>query len=163
MNDENINEKKEKRKEIFGKIFRKIEKTQKNEKMIQEMVKYKYIAITVLIIIFLFFFQIWNSKVPEFKGKLELEPLLSENKVIEQDIKNQILAQKAEEIGIKPINNPDIQDYLNLFLQKGTIIWDFTTNEQTTYNGVDVVVKAVKLNNGYTVFNLNNKQYYIKE
>lgn len=163
MNDENINEKKEKRKEIFGKIFRKIEKTQKNEKMIQEMVKYKYIAITVLIIIFLFFFQIWNSKVPEFKGKLKLEPLLSENKAIEQDIKNQILAQKAEEIGVKPINNPDIEDYFNLYLQKGTTIWDFPTNEQTTYNGVDVVVKAVKLQNGSTVFTINNIQYYIKE
>ena len=156
-------EKKEKRKEIFGKIFRKIEKTQKNEKIIQEIMKYKYIAITVLIIIFLFFFQIWNSKVPEFKGKLELEPLLSENKAIEQDIKNQILAQKAEEIGVKPINNPDIEDYFNLYLQKGTIIWDFTTNEQTTYNGVDVVVKAVKLQNGSTVFTINNIQYYIKE
>ncbi|MDX9901610.1 MAG: hypothetical protein RBT22_08990 [Aliarcobacter sp.] len=156
-------EKKEKRKKIFSKIFRKIEKAQKNEKIIQEIMKYKYIAITVLIIIFLFFFQIWNSKVPEFQGKLKLEPLISENKAIEQDIKNQILAQKAEEIGVKPINNPDIQDYLNLFLQKGTIIWDFTTNEQTTYNGVDVVVKAVKLQNGSTVFTINNIQYYIKE
>jgi|GEM_PF-3866195 len=155
--------KKEKRKEIFGKIFRKIEKTQKNEKIIQEIMRYKYIAITVLIIIFLFFFQIWNSKTLEFKGKLELEPLITENKVIEADINQQILEQKAEEIGVRPINNPDIKDYLNLYLQKNTIIWEFETNNQTTYNGVDTVVKAVKLNNGYTVFSINNKQYYIKE
>ncbi len=35
-------EKKEKRKKIFSKIFRKIEKAQKNEKIIQEIMKYKY-------------------------------------------------------------------------------------------------------------------------
>ena len=163
MDDENINEKKEKRKKIFEKIFRKIEKAQKNEKIMQEILRYKYIVIVVLIIIFLFFLQIWSSQTPEFKGKLELEPLLSENKAIEQDIKNQILTQKAEEIGVKPINNPDIQDYLNLYLQKNTIIWEIDTNNQTTYNGLDVVVKAIKLQNGNTVFSINNKQYYIKE
>lgn len=155
--------KKEKRKKIFEKIFRKIEKAQKNEKIVQEILKYKYIVIVVLIIIFLFFLQIWSSQTPEFKGKLELKPLIEENKVIEADINQQILEQKAEEIGVRPLNNPDIQDYLNLYLQKGTIIWDFTTNEQTTYNGVDVVVKAVKLQNGSTVFTINNIQYYIKE
>lgn len=163
MNDENINEKKEKRKEIFEKIYKKIEKAQKNEKIMQEILRYKYIVIVVLIIIFLFFLQIWSSRTPEFKGKLELKPLIEENKVIEADINQQILAQKAEEIGVRPINNPDIKDYLNLYLQKNTSIWDFTTNEQTTYNGVDVVVKAVKLQNGNTVFSINNKQYYIKE
>ncbi|MDX9899965.1 MAG: hypothetical protein RBT22_00550 [Aliarcobacter sp.] len=155
--------KNEKRKKIFGKIFRKIEKAQKNEKIIQEIMKYKYIAITVLIIIFLLFFQIWSSQTPEFKGKLELEPLIEENKVIEADINQQILEQKAEEIGVRPIENPNIKDYLNLYLQKNTIIWDFATNEQTTYNGFDLVVKAVKLANGNTVFTLNNKQYFIKE
>lgn len=160
MNDENINEKKEKRKEIFEKIYKKIEKAQKNEKIMQEILRYKYIVIVLLIIIFLFFLQIWSS---EFKGKLELKPLIEENKVIEADINQQILAQKAEEIGVRPINNPDIKDYLNLYLQKNTSIWDFTTNEQTTYNGVDVVVKAVKLQNGSTVFTINNIQYYIKE
>ncbi len=163
MNDENINEKKEKRKEIFEKIYKKIEKAQKNEKIMQEILRYKYIVIVLLIIIFLFFLQIWSSRTPEFKGKLELKPLIEENKVIEADINQQILAQKAEEIGVRPINNPDIKDYLNLYLQKNTSIWDFTTNEQTTYNGVDVVVKAVKLQNGSTVFTINNIQYYIKE
>ena len=163
MNDENINEKKEKRKEIFEKIYKKIEKAQKKEKIMQEILRNKYIVIVLLITIFLFFLQIWSSRTPEFKGKLELKPLIEENKVIEADINQQILAQKAEEIGVRPINNPDIKDYLNLYLQKNTSIWDFTTNEQTTYNGVDVVVKAVKLQNGSTVFTINNIQYYIKE
>lgn len=154
--------KKEKRKEIFGKIFRKIEKTQKNEKIIQEVLRYKYIAIVFFSILLLLFFQIWASKTPVYTGHIEMEPLISENKAIEQDIKNQILTQKAEEIGVRPINNPDIQDYLNLYLRKGTIIWD-DANNQTTYNGLDVVIKAVKLQNGNTVFVINNKQYYIKE
>ena len=163
MNDENINEKKEKRKKIFEKIFRKIEKAQKNEKMIQEIMKYKYIVLMIIIIISLLIFHVWASKSSVNRGQIEMVPLIAENKTIESDIKNQILIQKAEEIGLKPLNNPDIQDYLNLYLQKVTIIWDFTTNEQTTYNGVDVVVKAVKLQNGNTVFSINNKQYYIKE
>ena len=147
---------------VLAKIFEKIEKTQKNEKIMKEIMKYKYIVIILLSIIFLLFFQIWNSTL-EFKEKLELEPLITENKVIEADIGNQILNRKAEEIGVKPLDNPNIKDYLNLYLQKNTIIWEFETNNQTTYNGVDTVVKAVKLNNGYTVFNMNNKQYYIKE
>lgn len=163
MNDENINEKKEKRKKIFEKMRKRIEADVKKERIINQLLEHKYIAIMFLSILFLLFFQIWAKTTPVYTGHIEMEPLISENKAIEQDIKNQILTQKAEEIGVKPINNPDIQDYFNLYIQKGTIIWDFTTNEQTTYNGVDVVVKAVKLNNGYTVFSINNKQYYIKE
>lgn len=156
-------EKKEKRKKIFEKIFRKIEKSQKNEKIMQEIMKYKYIALMIIIIISLLIFHVWASKSSVNRGQIEMVPLIAENKTIESDIKNQILIQKAKEIGLRPINNPDIQDYLNLYLQKNTIIWEFETNNQTTYNGVDTVVKAVKLNNGYTVFTINNKQYYIKE
>ncbi len=156
-------EKKEKRKKIFENMRKRIEADVKKERLINKIMKYKYIAIVFFSILLLLFFQIWASKTPVYKGHIEMEPLISENKTIEQDIKNQILTQKAEEIGVKPIKNPDIEDYFNLYLQKGTIIWDFTTNEQTTYNGVDVVVKAVKLQNGSTVFTINNIQYYIKE
>lgn len=145
-------------------MFERIEKDIRRDMLIRRILSYKYIAITVLIIIFLLFFQIWNySKVPEFKGQLELEPLIAENELIEIDINQQILAQKAEEIGVKPLDNPNITDYLNLYISKDTIIWDFSTNEQTTYNGQDVVVKAVKIQNGNTVFTINNKQYYIKD
>ena len=156
-------EKKEKRKEIFEKIFKKIEKAQKNEKIMQEVLRYKYIAIVFFSILCLLFFQIWTSKPPVYEGHLELKPLIAENELIEIDINQQILAQKAEEIGVKPLNNPEIADYLNLYLQKGTIIWEFETNNQTTYNGLDVIVKAIKLQNGSTVFTINNIQYYIKE
>ena len=161
--DDELGTKKEKRKKIFEKMRKRIEADVKKERLINKIMKYKYIAIVFFSILLLLFFQIWASKTPVYTGHIEMEPLISENKAIEQDIKNQILTQKAEEIGVKPINNPDIQDYFNLYLQKGTIIWDFTTNEQTTYNGVDVVVKAVKLQNGSTVFTINNIQYYIKE
>lgn len=163
MSDENINEKKEKRKKIFENMRKRIEADVKKERLINKIMKYKYIAIVFFSILFLLFFQIWASKTPVYTGYIEMEPLLSENKTIEQDIKNQILTQKAEEIGVRPINNPDIQDYINLYLQKNTIIWEFETNNQTIYNGGDVVVKAVKLQNGNTVFSINNKQYYIKE
>lgn len=163
MDDENINEKKEKRKKIFEKMRKRIETDIKKERIIHQLLRYKYIAIVFFSILFLLFFEIWTSKSPTYEGKLELEPLITENKVIEADINQQILAQKAEEIGVRPINNPDIKDYLNLYLQKNTSIWDFITNEQTIYNGSDVVVKAVKMANGNTVFTLNNKQYFIKE
>ena len=160
--DDELGTKKEKRKKIFEKMRKRIEADVKKERLINQLLEYKYIAIMFLSILLLLFFQIWASKTPVYKGHIEMEPLISENKAIEQDIKNQILTQKAEEIGVRPINNPDIQDYLNLFLQKGTIIWD-DTNNQTTYNGLDVVVKAIKLQNGNTVFTINNKQYYIKD
>ena len=163
MNDENINEKKEKRKKIFEKIFKKIEKAQKNEKIMQEILRYKYIVIVVLIIIFLFFLQILSFQTLQFKGKLELEPLIEENKKIQSAINNQILTQKAESIGLKPLDNPNITDYFNLYLKNGLAIYDYATNEQTTYNGTDVVIKAVKLQNGSTVFTINNIQYYIKD
>lgn len=153
----------DKKNSSITRMFERIEKDIKRDMLIRRILRFKYIAITVLIIIFLLFFQLWNSKTPEFKGQLELEPLIAENELIEIDINQQILVQKAEEIGVKPLDNPNITDYLNLYLQKGTIIWDFSTNEQTTYKGTDVVVKAVKLQNGNTVFTLNNKQYYVKE
>ena len=149
----------DKKNSSINRMFERIEK----DILIHRISRYKYIALMVVIICFLIFFQIWTSKTPEFKGQLELEPLIAENELIEIDINQQILAQKAEEIGVKPLDNPNITDYLNLYLQKGTIIWDFSTNEQTTYNGVDVVVKAVKIQNGNTVFSINNKQYYVKE
>lgn len=161
--DDELRFKKEKRKKIFEKMRKRIEANVKKERLINKVMKYKYIAIVFFSILFLLFFEIWTSKSPTYEGKLELEPLITENKVIEADINQQILEQKAEEIGVRPINNPDIKDYLNLYLQKNTIIRNFTTNEQTTYNGVDVVVKAVKLQNGNTVFTINNIQYYIKE
>lgn len=147
----------------INRMFERIEKDIKRDILIHRISRYKYIALMVVIICFLIFFQIWNSKTPEFKGHLELEPLITENELIEIDINQQILAQKAEEIGVKPLDNPNITDYLNLYIVKGTIIWDFSTNEETTYNGQDVVVKAVKIQNGNTVFTLNNKQYYVKE
>ena len=161
--DDELRFKKEKRKKIFEKMRKRIEADVKKERLINKIMKYKYIAIVFFSILLLLFFHIWTSKSPIYEGKLELEPLITENKGIEADINQQILEQKAEEIGVRPINNPDIKDYLNLYLQKNTIIWEFETNNQTTYNGVDTVVKAVKLNNGYTVFSINNKQYYIKE
>lgn len=153
----------DKKNSSITRMFERIEKDIKRDILIRRISSYKYIALMIVIICFLIFFQIWTSKTPEFKGHLELEPLIAENELIEIDINQQILAQKAEEIGVKPLNNPNITDYLNLYLQKGTIIWDFSTNEQTTYNGQDVVVKAVKIQNGNTVFSINNKQYYIKE
>lgn len=163
MDDENINEKKEKRKKIFEKMRKRIESDVKKERIINQLSRYKYIAIVFFSILFLLFFEIWTSKSPTYEGKLELQPIISENKVIEADINQQILAQKAESIGLKPLDNPNITDYLNLYLQNGLPIYDYATNEQTTYNGTDVVVKAVKLQNGNTVFTINNKQYYTKD
>lgn len=153
----------DKKNSSVARMFERIEKDIKRDILIHRISRYKYIALMVVIICFLIFFQIWTSKTPEFKGQLELEPLITENELIEIDINHQILAQKASEIGVKPLDNPNITDYLNLYIAKGTIIWDFSTNEETTYNGLDVVVKAVKIQNGNTVFTINNKQYYVKE
>ncbi|MCT7536976.1 hypothetical protein N5912_10050 [Arcobacter lacus] len=132
--------------------------------LIHSFKTYKYTIIMLSIVLFIFFLEIkafLNHQ--EMTQNSNFEALITENKAIEQNIKNQILMQKAEEIGVKPLENPNITDYLNLYLQKGTIIWDFSTNEETTYNGQDVVVKAVKIQNGNTVFSINNKQYYVKE
>ena len=163
MDNENINEKKEKRKKIFENMRKRIEADVKKERIINQLLRYKYIAIVFFSILLLLFFQIWTSKPPVYRGHLELKPLIAENELIEIDINHQILVQKAESIGLKPLDNPNITDYLNLYLQNGLPIYDYATNEQTTYNGTDVVVKAVKLQNGNTVFTINNKQYYTKD
>lgn len=153
----------DKKNSSITKMFERIEKDIKRDILIHRISRYKYIALMIIIICFLIAFHVWTSKTPVNEGHLELEPLISENELIEIDINQQILAQKAEEIGVKRLDNPNITDYLNLYLQKGTIILDFATNEQTTYNDVDVVVKAVKIQNGNTVFAINNKQYYVKD
>lgn len=126
---------------------------------------YKYTIIMLSIVFFIFFLQIKAFLNPTKKEVYlqQLEPLIAENKAIEQDIKNQILVQKAQEIGVKPLDNPNVTDYLNLYIAKGTIIFEFETNKQNIYDGVDTVVKAVKLNNRNTVFTIDNKQYYLKE
>jgi len=133
--------------------------------LIHGLKAYKYTIIMLSIVFSIFFLEIKAFLNPTKKEVYlqQLEPLIAENKAIEQDIKNQILVQKAEKIGVKPIDNPNVTDYLNLYIAKDTIIWDFSTNEETTYNGLDVVVKAVKIQNGNTVFTINNKQYYLKE
>lgn len=100
------------------------------------------------------------EKTPEY-----IEQIQAENLEIEQDIKKQVLNSRAKEVGIKPIHlqNTNIKDYLNLYLQKNTTMWEFETNNQIIYDGADTIVKAVKLQNGNTVFSINNKQFYVKE
>lgn len=131
----------------------------------QKIRKKNKIAIVLLLILFgfLIFFNEKIDKNPVYQENVQT--LISENNQIEADINQQILIQKAQQIGIKPIHsqNPDIKDYLNLYLQKSTTIWDAELNTAITYNGRDTVVKAVKLINGNTVFTLNNKNYYLKE
>ncbi len=148
---------------IYDVIYWEIRKNFKKG-LIHGLKAYKYTIIMLSIVFSIFFLEIKAFLNPqEMTQNSNFEALITENKSIEQDIKNQILVQKAEEIGVKPLDNPNVTDYLNLYIEKGTIIWDFSTNEETTYNGLDVVVKAVKIQNGNTVFTIDNKQYYLKE
>ena len=132
--------------------------------LIHSFKTYKYTIIMLSIVLFIFFLEIKAFLNPqEMTQNSNFEALITENKAIEKDIKNQILVQKAQKIGVKPLDNPNVTDYLNLYIAKGTIIFEFETNKQNIYDGVDTVVKAVKLNNRNTVFTIDNKQYYLKE
>lgn len=135
---------------------------------VEEIRKMKKINLKLIIIVLIFsisalLFHFYVQKVqqnPEYIAQIQ-----SENLEIEQNIVKQILDRKAKELGLKPIHsqNPDIKNYLNLYLQKSTTIWDSDSNTAITYNGQDIVVKAVKLANGNTIFTLKNKNYYLKE
>lgn len=148
---------------IYDVIYWEIRKNFKKG-LIHGLKAYKYTIIMLSIVFSIFFLEIKAFLNPrEMTQNSNFEALITENKAIEQDIKNQILVQKAQEIGVKPLDNPNVTDYLNLYIAKGTIIFEFETNKQNIYDGVDTVVKAVKLNNRNTVFTIDNKQYYLKE
>lgn len=124
---------------------------------------WKKLSIFPLVCALILFFHFYTQKVeqtPEY-----IKEIQTQNLVIEQDIKKQVLNSRAKEVGIKPIHlqNTNIKDYLNLYLQKNTTMWEFETNNQIIYDGADTIVKAVKLQNGNTVFSINNKQFYVKE
>lgn len=135
---------------------------------IEDIKKMKKTDWKLIIILCIFFstalgFHYYSQKIE--KNPEYIEQIQSENFEIEQDIKKQVLNSRAKEVGIKPIHlqNTNIKDYLNLYLQKNTTMWEFETNNQIIYDGADTIVKAVKLQNGNTVFSINNKQFYVKE
>lgn len=100
------------------------------------------------------------NKKPEY-----IERIQAQNLEIEQDIVKQILDRKAEELGFEKLHetNPDIIDYLNLYILPQTALYEIETEKPITYKGVAIFIPSVKLRDGKTVFELNKQKYYIKD
>lgn len=100
------------------------------------------------------------EKNPEY-----IEQIQSENLQILGNIEKQILDRKAEELGFQKLHetNPNIIDYINLYVLSQTALYDLETDKLTTYKGVAISIPAVKLKDGKTVFEINKQKYYIKD
>jgi cell division protein FtsB len=162
-----------------GKIrffFRKEAKTPEEEEAqkkavlsaVEEIRKMKWIDLRLIIILCIFFstaivFHYYAQKVE--KNPEYIEQIQAQNLEIEQNIEKQILDRKAEELGFQKLHktNPDIVDYVNLYIAPKTALYELETEKPITYKGVAISVPAVKLREGKTVFTLKNVKYYIKD
>lgn len=135
---------------------------------IEDIRKMKKTDWKLIIIVFIFFssalaFHYYTQKVekkPEY-----IEQIQAQNLEIEQDIVKQILDRKAEELGFQKLHetNPDIIDYVNLYILPQTALYVLETEKPITYKGVAISIPAMKLRDGKTVFELNKQKYYIKD
>lgn len=135
---------------------------------IEDIRKMKKTDWKLIIIVFIFFssalaFHYYTQKVekkPEY-----IEQIQAQNLEIEQDIVKQILDRKAEELGFQKLHetNPDIIDYVNLYILPQTALYELETEKPITYKGVAISIPAMKLRDGKTVFELNKQKYYIKD
>lgn len=135
---------------------------------IEDIRKMKKTDWKLIIIVFIFFssalaFHYYTQKVE--KNPEYIEQIQAQNLEIEQNIEKQILDRKAEELGFQKLHetNPDIVDYLNLYILPQTALYELETEKTITYKGVAISVPAVKLRDGKTVFVLKNVKYYIKD
>lgn len=132
---------------------------------IKEMKKTDWKFITIVLIFFtgalgFHYYAQKTDRNPEY-----IELIQAQNLEIEQDIEKQILDRKAEELRFEKLheNNPDIVDYLNLYILPQTVLYELETEKPITYNGVAISVPSVKLRDGKTLFVLKNVKYYIKD
>ena len=135
---------------------------------VEEIRKMKWIDLKLIIILCIFFstatvFHYYTQKIekkPEY-----IEQIQSENLLIEEDIDRQILDRKAQELGFQKLheNNPDIVDYINLYILPQTALYELETEKPIIYKGVAISIPSVKLRDGKTVFVLKNVKYYIKD
>lgn len=132
---------------------------------IRKMKKTDWKLIVILLICFstALGFHYYAQKVennPEY-----IEQIQSENQKIEENIETQILDRKSEELKFEKLheNNPDIVNYLNLYILPQTVLYELETEKPIIYKGVPVSTPAVKLKDGKTVFTLKNVKYYIKD
>ena len=135
---------------------------------VEEIRKMKWIDLKLIVILCIFFstaivFHYYAQKIE--KNPEYIEQIQSENLVIEQDIEKQILDRKAEELGFQKlhVNNPDIVDYINLYILPQTALYELETEKPIIYKGVAISIPSVKLRDGKTVFTLRNVKYYIKD
>lgn len=135
---------------------------------IQEIKEMKKTDWKFITIVFIFFssalaFHYYTQKVE--KNPEYIEQIQAQNLEIEQNIVKQILDRKAEELGFERLHetNPDIVDYVNLYILPQTALYELVTEKTITYKGVAISVPAVKLRDGKTVFVLKNVKYYIKD
>ena len=135
---------------------------------VEEIRKMKWIDLRLIIILCIFFstaivFHYYSQKIekkPEY-----IEQIQSENLLIEEDIDRQILSRKAEELGFQKLHetNPDIVDYVNLYIAPKTALYELETEKPIIYKGVAISIPSIKLRDGKTVFTLKNVKYYIKD
>lgn len=143
-------------------IFSAIEEIQKMKK-IEKKIDWKFTIIACLFFATALGLHYYSKKV-ENKPQY-IEQIQAQNLEIEQDIEKQILDRKAEELGFQKLheNNPDIVDYVNLYILPQTVIYELETEKASNYKGVAVSTPALKLRDGKTVFTLKNVKYYIKD
>lgn len=143
-------------------IFSAVEEIQKMKK-IEKKIDWKFTIIACLFFCTALGFHYYSKKI-ENKPQY-IQQIQNENLEIEQDIEKQILNRKAEELGFQKLheNNPDIVDYLNLYILPQTALYELETEKTTIYKGVPFSTPALKLRDGKTVFELQKQKYYIKD
>lgn len=132
---------------------------------IRKMKKTDWKFITIILIFFtgalgFHYYAQKTDRNPEY-----IEQIQAQNFLVEQNINKQILDKKSEELGLQKLhdNNPDIVDYLNLYIVPETALHELETEKTTTYKGVPISVPALRLRDGKTVFELQKQKYYIKD
>lgn len=132
---------------------------------IKEMKKTDWKFITIVLIFFtgalgFHYYAQKTDRNPEY-----IEQIQSENLKIEENIEKQILDRKAEELGFQKLheNNPEIIDYINLYILPQTALYEQETEKPIIYKGVAISIPSIKLRDGKTVFELNKQKYYIKD
>ena len=135
---------------------------------IEDIRKMKKTDWKLIIIVFIFFssalaFHYYSQKIE--KNPEYIEQIQSENLQILGNIEKQILDRKAEELGFQKLheNNPEIIDYINLYIFPQTALHELETEKTITYKGVAISVPAVKFKDGKTVFEFQKQKYYIKD
>lgn len=135
---------------------------------VEEIKKMKKTDWKLILIVCIFFstalgFHYYSLKIE--KNPEYIEQIQAQNLEIEHDIEKQILNRKAEELGFQKLheNNPDIVDYLNLYIVSETALHELETEKTIIYKGVPISIPAVKLRDGKTVFEFQKRKYYIKD